>query len=72
MMNKSKLEQIVNDMKNLATAFKNLNSTLSGGPGSYYFDKIMGYYEGCMAAAKFKVGDRVRLKEDWNGQYHGE
>ena len=70
-MNKSKLEQIVNDMKNLDTAFKNLNSTLSGGPGSYYFDKIMGYYEGCMAASKFKVGDRVRLKEDWNGEASG-
>ena len=58
-------------MKNLDEAFKRFNSTVSGGPASFYFEKIMGYYEGCMAAAKFQEGDRVTLKEDWNGQASG-
>ena len=70
-MYKSKLEKIVEDMKNLDEAFKKFNSTVSGGPASFYFEKIMGYYEGCMAAAKFQEGDRVTLKEDWNGQASG-
>ena len=65
-MRKEKLEQVVEDMKNLDTAFKKFNSTVSGGPASFYFEQIMGYYEGCMAASKFKEGDRVTLKEDWN------
>ena len=70
-MHKKKLEKIVDDMKNLDEAFKRFNSTVSGGPASFYFEKIMGYYEGCMAAAKFQEGDRVTLKEDWNGQASG-
>jgi hypothetical protein len=44
---------------------------MSGGPASYYFEKILGYYEGCMKAAKFKEGDRVTLKEDWDGEASG-
>jgi len=63
---KEKLEQVVDDMMNLDEAFRKFNSTVSGGPASFYFEKIMGYYEGCMAASKFKEGDRVTLKEDWN------
>lgn len=70
-MYKNKLEKIVEDMKNLDEAFKRFNSTVSGGPASFYFEKIMGYYEGCMAASKFKEGDRVTLKEDWTGDASG-
>jgi hypothetical protein len=70
-MYKSKLEKIVEDMKNLDDAFMKFNSTVSGGPASFYFEKIMGYYEGCMAAAKFQEGDRVTLKQDWNGEASG-
>lgn len=65
-MYKSKLEKIVDDMMKLDEAFRRFNSTVSSGPASFYFEKIMGYYEGCMAAAKFQEGDRVTLKEDWN------
>lgn len=71
MMTKDKLQKIAEDFKNLDAAFKNFNSTMSSGPSSYYFDKMMGYYEGCMKAAKFQIGDRVRLKEDWNGDASG-
>jgi len=70
-MYKSKLEKIVDDMMKLDEAFRRFNSTVSSGPASFYFEKIMGYYEGCMAAAKFQEGDRVTLKEDWNGQASG-
>jgi hypothetical protein len=70
-MNKSKLETIVDDIKNLDEAFNKFKSTMSSGPSSFYFEKIMGYYEGCMKAAKFKEGDRVTLKEDWAGDASG-
>jgi hypothetical protein len=70
-MNKTKLETIVDDIKNLDAAFKKFNSTMSGGPSSFYFEKIMGYYEGCMRASKFKEGDRVTLKEDYTGDASG-
>lgn len=70
-MNKSKLQQIATDMQNLDLAFRALSQTMASGPSSYYFEKIMGYYEGCMKAAKFKPGDRVTLKEDWNGDASG-
>lgn len=70
-MYKEKLEKVVEDIKNLEDAFKRFQSTTSSGPSSFYFEKIMGYYEGCMAAAKFKIGDRVTLKEDWNGEASG-
>jgi hypothetical protein len=70
-MYKSKLEQVVEDMKNLDTAFRKFNSTVSSGPASFYFEEIMGYYEGCMKAAKFQEGDRVTLKEDWTGGASG-
>jgi len=70
-MERNKLERIVKDIQNLGEAFRSFNSTMSGGPASYYFEKILGYYEGCMKAAKFKEGDRVTLKEDWDGGASG-
>jgi hypothetical protein len=66
-MNKEKVDQIYKSAKDLEVAFKHFNSCMGGGPMKYYLDKMVEYYEGCMKAAKYRVGDRVQLREDWNG-----
>ena len=63
-MNKKKIEDIVEGLEGVRSAMDKLNGVLQGGPASYYYQRIIHYYEGCMAAAKFKVGDRVELRED--------
>jgi hypothetical protein len=73
-MNKEKLDEMVQAMNELSSAFENFKSVTQGGPASYYFDRMKEYYEGCIKAAKFQVGDRVELKETvtdgWNGRNH--
>lgn len=70
-MTKDKLTAIVKSMGELDSAFQQFNSVMSQGPASFYFDKILGYYKGCMAASKFKVGNRVTLKENYSGDASG-
>ena len=74
-MDDKKLKEVIKAFSDVDDAFKQFNSVMSTGPSSYYLEKLMGYYEGCMKAAKFQVGDRVELKEDyaghgWEGQRH--
>ena len=59
------------DMKNVAVALKNLQDTLGDISLTYYLDKMDEYYKGCMKASKFKIGDRVALKEAWDGDAPG-
>ena len=60
-MKPEKIKEIRTALQALETAHNDLQSSLQSGPGSFYFEKLLGYYEGCMAASKFKVGDRVTL-----------
>lgn len=73
-MNKEKIEEIAKSVEDITSAFKQFQSVMGGGPADYYFERIMGYYEGCIKAAKFKIGDRVELKDTvtdgWNGRNH--
>lgn len=73
-MNKEKLQEMVDAINNVKDAFDNFNSVMEGGPASYYFERMTEYYEGCIKAAKFKIGDRVELKETvtdgWNSRNH--
>jgi hypothetical protein len=73
MMDQKKIEEITRGLEGVRDAMKNLDNVLSGGPASYYYERIIDYYKGCMKAAKFKVGDRVELKEDckhWDHHKH--
>ena len=63
-MNEKKIKDIATGLEGVRDAMNALNGVLSSGPASYYFERIIEYYKGCMAASKFKVGERVRLKED--------
>lgn len=63
-MDDKKLKEVIKAFSDIDNSFKQFNSVMSSGPSSYYLEKLMGYYEGCMAAAKFKVGDKVKLTED--------
>lgn len=77
-MNKEKLNEIRESLSGVNDALCKLNSVVSHGPATYYFERIMEYFDGCMAASKFKVGDRVELVEDvdtsdapgWNNSKH--
>jgi len=77
-MKKEKLIEITTALNQTKEAYHNLQSALSSGPATFYFDQILDYYYGCMAASKFKEGDRVKLKEDvdtsdapgWNNCKH--
>lgn len=73
-MNKQKLQEMVDAINNVSESFEAFNKVMNGGPASYYFERMTEYYEGCIKAAKFKVGDRVELKETvtdgWNGRNH--
>ena len=64
MMDKKKIEDIAQGLEGVRDAMAKLNDTLSGGPASYYYERIIDYYKGCMKAAKFRKGERVELKED--------
>lgn len=51
-------------VEDVTEAMNQFQNVMGSGPAGYYFEKLMGYYEGCMRGAKFKVGDRARLSED--------
>jgi hypothetical protein len=63
-MDAKKIKEITKAVADMQEAFDQFKSVMGGGPGSYYLEKLMGYYEGCMKAAKFQVGDKVRLNQD--------
>jgi hypothetical protein len=63
-MNEKKIKEVAKAVADLSEAFNQFQSIMGGGPGDYYFEKLMGYYDGCMKAAKFKVGDKARLNQD--------
>ena len=73
-MNKEKLDEMVNAINTVSESFEAFNKVMNGGPSSYYFERMIGFYEGCMKASKFKIGDKVELKETvtdgWNGRNH--
>ena len=70
-MKEKKFDEIIEALDDLDDAFKKVTSTMSTGPASWYFERMKEYYRGCMKASKFKVGDRVQLKEDYNGTATG-
>lgn len=63
-MKKEKIIEITEALNQTKEAYHNLQSALNSGPASFYFEQILDYYHGCMAAAKFKEGEKVKLKED--------
>lgn len=73
-MDREKLDEMVEAMNELSAAFDNFKGVMSDGPASHYFECMKEYYEGCMKAAKFQIGDRVELKETvtngWEGRNH--
>lgn len=73
-MNKDKLQEMVNAINTVSDSFDTFNKVMNGGPSSYYFERMIDFYDGCMKASKFKPGDRVKLKESvtdgWNGRNH--
>lgn len=70
-MNKKKITGITKALDGVRLAMDELNHELSGGPASYYYERLVDYYNGCMAAAKFKVGQRVELVEAYAGDASG-
>ena len=70
-MNKKKFNDIIKALDGLHESFDHLKSVTSSGPASYYFERMKDYYKGCMKAAKFKKGSRVKLKEDYTGKDTG-
>ena len=73
-MNKDKLQEMVSAINTVSESFKAFNKVMNGGPSSYYFERMIEFYEGCMKASKYKIGDRVELKETvtdgWQGRNH--
>ena len=73
-MNIKKFDEIIGALDNLDDAFKQVTGTMSNGPASFYFERMKDYYKGCMKASKYKVGNRVKLKETitdgWQGRNH--
>lgn len=63
-MDKKKFNEMIKALDGLHASFDHLRSVTSSGPASYYFERMKEYYDGCMKAAKFKVGARVQLKDD--------
>ena len=63
-MDKNKIKEVMKAVEDVTEAMNQFQSVMGSGPAGYYFEKLMGYYEGCMRGAKFKVGDRARLNED--------
>ena len=70
-MKEKKFDEIIQALDDLDDAFKKVTSTMSTGPASWYFERMKEYHRGCTKASKFKVGDRVQLKEDYNGTATG-
>ena len=70
-MNDKKFDEIIEALADFEQSFKRVTSTMSTGPASFYFEKMKEYYKGCMKAAKFKKGSRVKLKEDYTGKDTG-
>ena len=64
-MDLKKIEDITRGLEGVRDAMHELDKVLCGGPASYYYERIVEYYKGCMAASKFKEGERVELKEDF-------
>ena len=73
-MNKDKLQEMVDAINNVSESFEAFNKVMNGGPSSYYFERMIEFYEGCMKVSKFKIGYRVELKETvtdgWQGRNH--
>lgn len=63
-MNAKKIKEVAQAVADVSEAMQKFQSIMGGGPADYYFEKLMGYYEGCMSASKFKVGDRAKLTKD--------
>jgi hypothetical protein len=61
---KENIEEIVKAFSEIQASHDRFSRVMSRGPASYYFEKLIGYYEGCMAASKFKVKDKVKLSKD--------
>ena len=77
-MDIEKIDEICNALTSVQKSFDRYKSVMGGGPSEYYFKRLKDYYQGCMAASKFKVGDQVKLVEDvdtsgapgWEGCKH--
>lgn len=59
-----KIKEVAQAVADVTDAMKNFQCVMGDGPADFYFEKLMGYYEGCMKAAKFQVGDSARLSQD--------
>lgn len=63
-MDAKKIKEVAQAVADVSDAVHNFQSIMNNGPADFYFEKLMGYYEGCMKAAKFQVGDSARLNQD--------
>ena len=71
------IRDITKAIQTLDDSINNAKKVLGTGPTSYYIEKLIGYYIGCMEAAKFKEGDNVQLAvtprpfpSGWNSGKH--
>ena len=73
-----KMREILATIGELRDAQGKLESVLSRGPASFYFEKLGDYITGLFSFSKFKIGDAVALAHDhdfsrspgWHGREH--
>ena len=63
-MDAKKIKEVAQAVADVSDAMQTFQSVMGNGPADFYFEKLMGYYEGCMKAAKFQIGDSARLNQD--------
>lgn len=61
-----KIKNILAGIAEARDSFIKLERLLSGGPATFYFEKIEEYIEGLFRLGKFKIGDAVQLVSDFD------
>lgn len=59
-----KIKEIYTAQRDATAAHNRLSGILSGGPASFYYEKMDEYIQGLLSFSKFKIGDRVALVKD--------
>lgn len=63
---RDKVSEILAGLDAVRDSHSKLDRALSGGPASFYFEKIKDYIDGLFGFAKFQVGSRVCLAADYD------
>lgn len=51
---------------------KQANQMLQGGPATFYHERVEEYVNGLFSFARFKIGDKVALTEEWESHFAKE